>query len=145
MNQPFSKHLRAGQSAAATALLLLAAATSLRAQATPVDAVASTRSTLEQWVATRSLVSTESRDWLLAKEALTARMDVIKREIVEKQKRTAEAEKGLADADRKRAELQADSERLTASVAGLETRIGALESRLLRTLARLPDPLRDKL
>ncbi len=128
---------------AAPALVLLAA-TAAMAQGTPADAVATTRNTLEQWVETRSLVSKETRDWTLAKESLTARMDVVKREIVAMQKRIAEAESNLAEADKKRLELQAENDRQKATASTLEERIAGLEQRLLQTLPRLPDPLREK-
>lgn len=113
-------------------------------QGTAVDAVATTRATLEQWVATRSLVSKEARDWQLKKEAVTSRMDVIKREIVALQKRTAEAESNLAAAEQKRRELLAESEVLAATAKTLAERVVQLEQRLLGLLPRLPQPLRDK-
>lgn len=122
------------------ALLLI---TALPAQST-VDAVATTRNTLEQWVETRSLVSREARDWTLAKESLAARMDVVKREIIAMQRRIAEAEANLAAADKKRGELQAENDHQKATAATLEDRIAMLEQRLLQTLPRLPDPLREK-
>lgn len=114
------------------------------AQATPVDAVAATRSSLEQWVATRSLVSKESRDWALAKEAMGARMDLIKKEIVALQKRTAEAEASIAEASARHRELSAENEAEKTMAGGLETRIAAFEQRLLALLPRLPEPLREK-
>lgn len=113
-------------------------------QGTAVDAVATTRATLEQWVATRSLVSKEARDWQLKKEAVTSRMDVIKREIVALQKRTAEAEANLATAEQKRRELLAESDALAATATSLEQRVVGLEQRLVGLLPRLPQPLRDK-
>jgi hypothetical protein len=121
-----------------------AAGTPLPAQVSTAEAVATTRATLEQWVATRALVSKETRDWVLGKEALVARMDVIKREIVALQKRIAEAEANIAEADRKRRELQAENEQRKATAAGLEQRIAGLEQRLLQTLPRLPEPLQAK-
>ena len=62
------------------ALFALAGAAPLCAQGQQNDPVAATRSTLEQWVETRSTISKESRDWALAKESLQARMDVVRRE-----------------------------------------------------------------
>ena len=126
------------------ALLALAAAAPLAAQAQPTDPVAATRTTLEQWVETRSTISKESRDWTLAKESLQARMDVVRRETEALKKRIAEAETNLAEAEKKRLELQADNDRQKATVATLEQRIAELEQRLLGMLPRLPDTLREK-
>jgi hypothetical protein len=124
-------------------LLALAALTPLVAQANP-DPVAVARATLEQWRQTQTLLSKEARDWTVAKDALLARIDVLKREIVAVQKRTAEAEANLATADRKRAELQAENDAHKATLAGLEERIAGHEQRLLELLPRLPEPLREK-
>jgi hypothetical protein len=128
------------------ALLLLAAVTAapLAAQGQPQDPVAATRSTLEQWVATRATISKENRDWALAKESLQARMDVVRRETEALKKRIGDAESGLADAEKKRLELQADNDRQKATSAALEQRIAAYEQRLLGMLPRLPDTLREK-
>jgi Skp family chaperone for outer membrane proteins len=125
-----------------TALLLLAAPAA--AQAANPDPVATTRATLEQWVATKSLVSKEKRDWDEAKNAMQARMDLLKRDIVALQKRTAEAQSSLAQAETKRRELQTENDVEKETASGLEQRIAGLEQRLLATLPRLPEPLRDK-
>lgn len=148
MNHPSEPSIprRAPVAAPALSLLLtsLTIGAPLLAQESTADAVAMTRSTLEQWVQTKTLVSKETREWVLGKEALTARMDVVKREIVALQKRIAEAESGIAEADRKRAELQAENDRLKETAAVLETHIAGLEQRLLQTLPRLPGPLLEK-
>jgi hypothetical protein len=124
---------------------LLALAAPLAAQGQAQDAVAATRTTLEQWVATRATISKESRDWALAKESLQARMDVVRRETEALKKRVTDAEAGLADAEKKRLELQAENDKQKATGASLEQRIAGFEQRLLGLLPRLPDTLRDKL
>lgn len=124
-------------------LAALAAATALPAQEA-TDAVATTRTTVEKWVETRSLVSKEIRDWALGKESLTARLGVVQREIESLQKRIVTTEAGIADGDKKRAELLAENEVRKASAAQLEQRIATLEARLVAMLPRLPEPLRDR-
>lgn len=121
------------------------AATAAPAQGGGADPVAATRTALEQWVETRAAISRETRDWAVAKDALAASSDVCKREIVATQKKIAEAEAGIAAADDRRAALLVDNEREKATAATLEQRIGEFEQRLLRTLPRLPEPLREKL
>lgn len=123
---------------------LLALAAPLAAQGQAQDAVAATRTTLEQWVATRATISKEARDWALAKESLQARMDVVRRETEALKKRIGDAESGLADAEKKRLELQADNDKQKATVATLEQRIADLEQRLQGLLPRVPTPLREK-
>lgn len=123
---------------------LLALAAPLAAQGQAQDAVAATRTTLEQWVATRATISKEARDWALAKESLQARMDVVRRETEALKKRIGDTEASLAEAEKKRLELQADNERQKSTVAALEQRIAAFEQRLLGLLPRVPTPLREK-
>jgi chromosome segregation ATPase len=123
--------------------LVALAATELSAQSS-ADAVSATRGAVEKWVDTRDLITKETRDWALQKEALAARSDIVKRDIVALQKRIAEAESNLAEADKKRLELVADSDKRKASVASLEQRIVALEERARKLLPRLPDPLRER-
>lgn len=124
--------------------LLVALAAGLVQAQEAVDAVANTRTTLEQWVETRSILSKEARDWTIAKEALAARMDVVKREIVAAQRRIADAEASIDDAEGKRRELLATSDRLKAASMVLEQQLETLEQRVQRLLPRLPDPLRER-
>lgn len=118
--------------------------TVLPAQATASSGLEGARSALQQWVETRALISQENRDWLLQKEALGARSDIVKREIVALQRRTAEAEASIADADKKRRELEADNDKRKVVGATLEQKVAQLEERVLRILPRLPEPLRDR-
>lgn len=135
---------RAVPSRGAFLLAAAAFAVALPAQES-TDAVASTRATVEKWVETRNLVSKEQRDWVLGKETLTARMEVVRREIDKLKVSIAAAEAQVVEADKKRAALLAENEQRKASGDKLVTRIAALEARLLTQLPRLPEPLRDKL
>lgn len=116
----------------------------LPGQQTPADAVAATRTTIEKYVETRGLVSKETRDWVVGRESLTARMDVVRREIESLQKRIGDAEKSIADADQKRAELLAENERRKAIAEQLTTQVVAMEARVQKLLPRLPEPLRTR-
>jgi hypothetical protein len=115
-----------------------------KAQQTPAEAVAATRTTIEKYVETRGLVSKETRDWAVGKEALTARMDIVRREIESLQKRIADAEKTIADADRDRAELLAENERRKTVAEQLTAQVVTMEARVLKLLPRLPEPLRTR-
>ncbi|MBL8738666.1 MAG: DUF3450 family protein [Planctomycetes bacterium] len=109
------------------------------------EAVANTRATVEKWVEARNLVSKELRDWAQGKEALAARMDVVRRDIEKLRKGIADAEAQVVEADKKRATLLEDNEQRKAGADRLTTRVAELEARLATQLPRLPEPLRDKL
>jgi hypothetical protein len=127
------------------ALAALAAfAVCLPAQQTNQDPLATARTTLEQWVETRRLTSQEKRDWVVGKESLTARIDVVKREIESLKKRITDAEGSIAEADKKRTELIAENEKKRQTEAKLIEQVVAMEARALRLLPRLPDPLRER-
>ncbi|MFY9341786.1 MAG: DUF3450 family protein [Planctomycetota bacterium] len=118
-------------------------ATLAPAQTTP-DAVLATRTALESWVDTRAAISQEARDWTLQKDALQARSDIVKREVVALQKRIAEAEASLAAADVKRRELAAEEDKVKTALAVPDQHIGRLEDRVRKLLPRLPEPLRER-
>ncbi|MFN8826420.1 MAG: DUF3450 family protein [Planctomycetota bacterium] len=139
-----NRHERAAKQCGALVLAAAALVAALPAQEA-TDAVASTRATVEKWVETRNLVSKEQRDWALGKEALTARMDVVRREVEKLQKSIADAQAQVVEADKKRATLLAENEQRKQSGDKMIARIAALEGKLLTQLPRLPEPLRDKL
>lgn len=101
-----------------------------------------TRTALAKWVETNRVLSKESQDWALGKEALEARLEVVKREVASLKQRNGEAEASIAEADKKRGELQTESDEKKASAAKLEGDIGELERRTAGLLPRLPEPLR---
>jgi hypothetical protein len=117
--------------------------TSLPGQDATAEAVAKTRTVIEQFVATKSLLTKEAKDHADAKESLTARMEVVQREIDSLQKRITDAEASVAEADKKRAELLAESEQRKASVERLATQVAGFEQEVAKVLKRLPEPLRD--
>jgi len=106
--------------------------------------VAQARSTLEQWVETRRVISKEKRDWALGRELLDERIALVQREIDGLRERTAQAQANVAEADLKRAELVGESERLKASSAELARIVAGFEARTLALLARLPEPIRER-
>lgn len=103
-----------------------------------------TRAALERWVETRSVLGKEQRDWLLGKDLLESRIQLVQREIETVRARTAEAVKNTAEADQKRGELVAENERLLAAATGLQGGIAALEARVRALLQRLPEALRER-
>lgn len=107
----------------------------------PID---SARAALEKWVATRQLISQEQRDWALGREMLESRIELVQREIDTLAAKQAEAQGSIAEADKQRALLLEDNERMKSSSTELEITLRGLEARTLELLARLPDPLRER-
>lgn len=112
---------------------------------TTEERIAGARATLEKWVETRRLISKEKRDWTLGREAFQSRIDLVAGEIEGLQKRLAEARASLGDADTKRGDLAREKERLQQASAGLAVTIARLEERTRALLARLPDPIRERI
>jgi septal ring factor EnvC (AmiA/AmiB activator) len=127
-------------------LLAAGAATAAQDDAARADAdeVAVARTSLEQWVQTRRVISQERRDWALGREMLEDRIALVEREIESLRGRIGEAEGSIAEADRKRAELLETNERLQQASQSLTGTAVALEQRTQALLARLPDPIRER-
>jgi hypothetical protein len=115
------------------------------AQESRGERIAAARNTLEKYVETRRLVSAERRGWALGREALQSRIDLVASEIEGLKKRLAEARASLGEADKARAELQLEKERLQGASTGLTATIVRLEDRMRELLARLPDPIRERI
>lgn len=103
------------------------------------------RAALDKWVETRRIISQEKRDWAIGRDMLKERIDLVKREIESIRKKITDAQGSITEADRKRAELVDENDRVKTAVGSLGEMIGALESRAHTVLARLPDPLRDRI
>lgn len=126
------------------AALLLACGSHAVAQQTPAEQIVQARSTLEQWVDTRRLISQEKRDWALGKEMLAQRLAVVRREIATLREGIAAQRQSAGEVDQKRAQLTTAVAAATTATAGLQATVQPLEQRTLDLLARVPDHLRDK-
>ena len=102
------------------------------------------RSVLEKWVETRRVISKERRDWRLGRQVLEDRIRLVKREIEALRTRIGEAEASIAEADEKRAGLVEENEQLKRSSAALDGTVEELERRTTELLARVPDPVRER-
>jgi len=107
-------------------------------------AIDDARTALEEWGLTRRLISQEKRDWTLGREVLRDRIEVMRAEIEAFTARIEEAEANIAETDEQRAELFAENESLKASSAALGETVRSLEARTRALLARLPEPIREK-
>lgn len=107
-------------------------------------ALSDTRDALSEWVATRRVLSQEKRDWALGREVIVDRIAVMRAEIESFKTRVDEAQASVAETDEKRAELFDQNEALKLSAGALSDTVLALEARTRTLLARLPDPIREK-
>jgi len=102
------------------------------------------KSALEQWVETERVISEERKNLALGKEMLKDRIDLVKREIESLRSKVTETETSIAEADKDRAGLIVENDRLRQASASLGDTLGTLEQGTLRLLARVPDPLRER-
>lgn len=108
------------------------------------DEVDGTRAAIERWVETRRIISQEERDWEVGREMLEERIAIVEREIEGIRAKMKESEASITDVDRRKAELAAESDGLKAVSARMTDVVVSLEERTKALLARLPDPIRDR-
>lgn len=125
-------------------LATLVCASGLGAQATSTTALDATRTTIEKWVETRRIISKEQRDWQLGRELLQQRIAVVTREIEELRGRIADAKATASATAEKEATARAERDRLQEATAGLAAVVEGLEQRTRDLLARVPDPVRER-
>ncbi len=109
------------------------------------ERMGTTRTALEEYVDTQRIISKEKQDWALGKELLSDRIDAVQREIEQLRSRIDDAVKTIAESDKKRAELFEENEKLKTAASALEVILRSLEDRTRKLVARLPDPLRERI
>ncbi len=130
---------------AATSLIVAAlAVTHAPAQDDGKAKLDGARALLEKWVETRRVLSAERRDWALGKEVLEDRIAIVTRELESLRARIAEADRSIGESDRKRDELVAENAAMTAASTSLAETIAGFEKRAVELLARVPDPIRER-
>ncbi len=126
------------------ALAALVALCAPRGGATAEDSFAERRLTMEKWLETRRLISAERQEWRLGRELLAERAETLKRDIAAWREKNAQAEREIADAEREIADLEGRRQDFLQAVAGVLETVSRLESELRSTLARAPEPLRER-
>lgn len=130
--------------AAATAPTAPQEAAPARTPAEVAERIESTREVLERWVETRKVIADEERDFALAKDMLSARIDLLTRDIAGVKAKVKEAEASITEADRKRDELVAQSDALKAVSDDMARTVIEMENRTRALLAKVPAPIRDR-
>ena len=103
-----------------------------------------TRAALEKWVETERIISQEKHDWILGREMLTERIELVQREIESLRTKNTEAEQSISDADKKRSGLMEENEKLKSAGATLCGIVTKLEARTVALIKRLPEPIRER-
>ena len=103
------------------------------------------RSTLEEWVDVRRIISKEKRDWALGKQLLEGRVELVQEEINSFRAKIEEARASISEAEKRKLEMVEESDRLKAAFSSLEESIVELETRTKVLYEKLPDPVRGHL
>jgi hypothetical protein len=103
------------------------------------------RAAMQRWVETKRVISDEAQEWALGRELLESRIDILTRELEAANERIAEAEKSITEADERRAALVAENDRVRAGSAALAQVAAIMENRTKQLVARLPDPIRERI
>ncbi len=131
----------------ATGMLSLITALVLGAAQSPAPQAANleeTRAALSKLVETRRILASERAEWVVGKELLDSRSELIASEIGALRERVAEANDSIAETEKKRAELLATNEASKRSASGLLEAVAALEERTRALLVGLPAPLIER-
>jgi hypothetical protein len=102
------------------------------------------RAVLQKWVETRRILSQEARDWTLGREMLESRIELVQREIDSLRGKLNDAQSSIAEADKKREELLLDNQNAKGFGESALAALLGLETRTTHLLARLPDPIRER-
>lgn len=108
------------------------------------ERIAAARTALQEWVANNRLYSKEQQDWRVAKELLRDKSELTQRECAGLRQRMVEVEGSMQEADQKHGDLAAKRDASRDSSKLLGERIVALETQTRDLLARLPEPLRER-
>lgn len=127
------------------ALLLICAAGLSAAVADGVAGeIDGARAALEKYVEVQRTISLEKRDLELSKEILAERIGLMEREIASLRAKIDVSKQSIAEGDATRNELIAENDGLQEASASLGDVLRSLEDGVRGLLARLPDPIRER-
>ena len=110
---------------------------------TPAEKIENTRSTLSEWIEVRRLISKEKADWVVGREIVTQRIELVKDQIDSLKSKTEETRSGVTKTDEKKAKLTDELDEITKTEASLREKLVPLEVRTKQLIARLPSPILD--
>jgi len=107
--------------------------------------VEDTKSTLQEWVETRQIISEEKANWKVEQSILTDTVDLLGSELERLNLALEELEASATAADEDRAKLNEEKEQLSAASSVVEDHIGGLEAKMKAIVKTLPEPLVEKI
>jgi hypothetical protein len=124
------------------ALVLMSFAFASRA-AEEASPLARTRSTLEQWVETRQLISKTRSDWQTDKETLEQTIQLYERELKTIEEQMSKVSTNSTQVDNERAQAEALLKSSTDSLDRSREFAAGFEGRITKLVPQLPVPLQD--
>lgn len=125
--------------------VLVTAALGRAAEPVAPEQIDNVRDLMHKWVETRGVISKERQDWVLGREMLNERIELVEREIASLREKIDQTQKNISEADTKRAELVEENDKLKDAGTRLSDIITALEARTAALNKRLPDPIRERI
>ncbi|MCA8968676.1 MAG: DUF3450 family protein [Planctomycetes bacterium] len=114
-------------------------------QGSTADKLSTTRAALEKLTEIEKAISAEKRDWMLKKELIEERMNLLRDEAATLEKQTTEIQAKITESDKSTGEL---SEKVASFASGnevIEASIGELETRVRAIAKRLPLVARERI
>jgi hypothetical protein len=109
------------------------------------DSLESTRAIVARWVETQGVISRETKDWAQAREMLTARIDMLTKEIATAEEKLGEAGDQRREAVKTRGEIESEAAGLKAITEHLGGQVQDLESRVRGLVRFVPESMQEKL
>lgn len=126
-------------------ITLLAGLTTAGLRAAEVATLTQTRSTLEQWVQTRQLISKTRSDWDADKETLAQTTALYERELKSIAEQMSQVSTNNAQVEKERLTATASQSELEAAAEQARTLVAGLEKRVQELAPSFPPPLAEKL
>ena len=104
-----------------------------------------TRSTIDQWVETRQIISKESSQWDIEKGLLEKTHALLTSEVARLDSELKDLKESASASDEERSSLAAKKESLKAATKVVASSIGSLETSLKTIIPSLPAPLIEKI
>lgn len=117
------------------------AAVAQDADVIPEPAISDTRMLLNRWVEVRRTISKQKSDWVLGKQILEDRIDLLQRSIESVEEQIAAQKEKLDGFDESVASLQAKNEKLKQAADELAQLVDEMELRTVALLEGAPQPL----
>lgn len=128
------------------AIMIIAAGFALAGPTALISApdLKGTRSTLQEWVEVKTLISEETGNWKVERETLNESIDLLEQEIEGLKDSIKAKEDDATAAQEKRQDLTAQEEDLKAAASVVKQVISGLEEQLLDMVTYFPENLQNK-